>query len=108
MFCSARGAVGFVFVLSIAAHLASFAQDRSESRVQQAIDGYQRLIVPGSAHPLAKPQFDAGRVDGSMKINGVSLIFKLSPARQAALQELVREQQDRSSSKYHKWLTPEQ
>jgi subtilase family serine protease len=41
-------------------------------------------------------------------VHGVSLIFKRSRAQQDALRKLLAEQQDPSSSHYHKWLTPEQ
>src|SRR5260370_42402100 len=106
MFSSSKS--GSVLMVFIAASLASFAQGGPQSRIPQAVDRNQRAVVRGSAHPIAKPEFDAGRVDGSMKINGVSLVFKLSPSQQAALETLLREQQDRSSPNYHKWLTPEQ
>jgi subtilase family serine protease len=36
------------------------------------------------------------------------LTFRLSASQQADMQELLREQQDRSSPNYHRWLTPEQ
>jgi subtilase family serine protease len=36
------------------------------------------------------------------------MTFRLSPAQQADLNQLLREQQDRSSPNYHKWLTPDQ
>src|SRR5258708_18213813 len=106
MFSSGKS--GSVLTLFIAASLASFAQGGPQSRIPQAVDRNQRAVVRGSAHPIAKPEFDAGRVDGSIKLNGVSLVFKLSPSQQAALETLLREQQDRSSPNYHKWLTPEQ
>jgi subtilase family serine protease len=106
MFRFSKSAV--IFGLSVAACLVSFAQDGPSNRILQAVDRNQSVIVQGSAHPLAKPEFDAGRVDGKMKINGVSLVFNLSPGQQTGLQALLREQQDRSSPKYHKWLTPEQ
>src|SRR5258708_39219541 len=83
MFSSGKS--GSVLMLFIAASLASFAQGGPQSRIPQAVDRNQRAVVRGSAHPIAKPEFDAGRVDGSMKINGVSLVFKLSPSQQAAL-----------------------
>lgn len=89
--------IAAVFVLLTAASLASLAQVGPKARILQAVDGNQRVIVHGSAHPLAKAEFDAGQVDGNMRINGVSLVFKLSPEQQAALQALLREQQDRSS-----------
>src|SRR5271170_5460418 len=100
--------IAAVYVLLTAASLASLAQVGPKDRILQTVDGNQRVIVRGSARPLAKPQFDEGRVDGNMRINGVSLVFKLSPDQQAALQTLLRQQQDRSSPQYHKWLTPEQ
>jgi subtilase family serine protease len=106
MFCSAKSAA--ILVLSIAAALASSAQTGPNNRILQAVDANQSVIVRGSAHPLAKPEFDAGQVDGGMRINGASLVFNLSPEQHTALQALLREQQDRSSSKFHKWLTPEQ
>jgi hypothetical protein len=92
--------------------LLSFAQNgpasRPKSRIVGAIEGNQLTAVPNSAHPLAKPEFDVGRVDGSMQLNGVSLVFKPSPTQQSELERLLREQQDRSSANYHKWVTPEQ
>ena len=59
-------------------------------------------------HPLARAEFDQGRVEGSMKINRAAIVFKLSSAQQAALDKLLAEQQDPHSANYHKWLTPEQ
>ena len=100
--------IAAAFVLSIAASLASFAQTGPSNRILQAIDANQPVIIRGSAHPLAKPEFDFGRVEGRMRINGASLVFNLSPEQHAALQALLREQLDRSSTKFHKWLTPDQ
>jgi subtilase family serine protease len=97
-----------ILLLSVGATLFSFAQDRPANRIAQAIDRSQSVIVPGSAHPLAQANLDMGRVAGSLPLNGVSLVFKPSPAQQSALELLLREQQDRSSPNYHKWLTPEQ
>ncbi len=97
-----------ILLLSVGATLSCFAQDRPANRIAQAIDRSNLVIVPGSARPLAKANLDMGRVAGSLPLNGVSLVFKPSPAQQSALELLLREQQDRSSPNYHKWLTPEQ
>ena len=35
-------------------------------------------------------------------------MFKATPAQQAALEQLLAEQQDPASPNYHNWLTPEQ
>jgi len=68
------------------------------------------LTVPlkGNLHGGARPEFDQGRVDGSMEMQAVSLVFKPSPAQQSALDQLLAQQQDRMSPNYHKWLTPVQ
>jgi len=47
-------------------------------------------------------------VHGAEPMSGVSLVFKPSAAQQAALDKLLKEQQQRSSPNYHKWLTPAQ
>ena len=97
-----------LLVLFIGIGVASGAQDQAQSRISQTIDLSRPVVLQGSSRSFAKPEFDAGRVDGSMKIDGISLVFNLSAEQQAALQTLLREQQDRSSSNYHKWLTPEE
>jgi subtilase family serine protease len=84
------------------------AETKSNSRILRSVDSSQTAMVRGSVPPLASPEFDQGPADGSMKISAASIIFKPSLGQQAALQELLREQQDPSSANYHKWLTPEQ
>jgi subtilase family serine protease len=64
--------------------------------------------VRGTAHPLARRQFDRGRLNPEKQLSHIALTFRLSSAQQADLDELLREQQDASSSNYHKWLTPDQ
>ena len=59
-------------------------------------------------HPMARAEFDQGRVEGSMKINHAAIVFKLSPDQQSALEKLLADQQNSNSPNYHKWLTPEQ
>jgi pseudomonalisin len=97
-----------LLVLIVCSSLISFAQSAPRTRIPQAIDRTQRVVVRGLARPFARPEFDAGRVDGSMPINGVSLTFNLSSDQQTALHALLLAQQDRASASYHKWLTPEQ
>lgn len=84
------------------------SQAPSRDRVLRAIDPAQIAAVKGTAHPLARPQFDQGRLRPSRQLSAVAMTFRLSPAQQADLNQLLREQQEPSSPKYHKWLTPEQ
>jgi len=90
-----------------AALLAVTASAQTRNRITQRIEDTEPEVVAG-AHPMARPEFDRGQVDGSIRINRAAIVFKLAPAQQAALEKLLAEQQDPSSSNYHKWLTPEQ
>ena len=86
----------------------SYAQAPPPDRILETIDQGQMTALPGNVHPWARAQFDQGRVDPGMEMQGVTISFKLSPAQQAALDQLIAEQQDVSSPNYHRWLTPEQ
>jgi hypothetical protein len=56
----------------------------------------------------AKPQYDQGPVDPSLKLNYITLQTVPSASQQKAIDRLLAQQQDPSSPLYHKWLTPEQ
>jgi hypothetical protein len=68
---------------------------------------------PGSArlahaeNPLARPEYDQGRLDPEKRIENLSLFFSLSPAQRADRDALVLAQLDPKSRSYHQWLTPE-
>ena len=83
-------------------------QSASRDRLLYSVDSAHIASIRGSAHPLARPQFDQGRISPERQLSGVALTFRLSASQQADLRELLRQQQDRSSPNYHRWLTPEQ
>jgi subtilase family serine protease len=84
------------------------AQSAPRDRIVRPTDSTQIAQVKGTAHPLARAEFDRGRLSPAQPLYGVSMTFRLSPAQQLDLAELLREQQNPSSPNYHKWLTPEQ
>jgi subtilase family serine protease len=93
----------------IAALLFVAITDSAQTRnrlVQRIEDSESSVVAP--AHPMARAEFDHGRVDGSMRIDRAAMVFKLAPDQQSALEKLLAEQQNPKSSNYHKWLTPEQ
>jgi subtilase family serine protease len=79
----------------------------SNDRIVRPVDVSRIVVVKGTAHPLARPEFDGGRTASDRPING-TLVFRLSPRQQADLDRLLREQQNPASTSYHHWLTPEQ
>lgn len=102
---SARLALVSALVVSLGGPAAS--QILSKDRISRPLDLTQVAAVKGTAHPLARPEFDRGRVGSDLVING-AVVFRLTPAQQTDLDRLLRDLQNPSSPSYHHWLTPEQ
>jgi subtilase family serine protease len=81
---------------------------RVTPRIDSGVSSSERSLLKGSLHPLARPEFDTGRMAPDTKINGIRIDFNRGPAQQAALNHLIAEQQDPASPLYHKWLTPDE
>lgn len=77
-------------------------------RIRGEINAGRLVAVKGNVHGLAQPRSDLGRADSSKLLYGVTLVFRPSAAQQQDLDNLLTQQQDRSSPNYHKWLTPAQ
>jgi hypothetical protein len=78
------------------------------TRIKQAIDEKNLVTLRGNVHPLARPEFDQGPVADSQPLKRMLLLLQHSPDQEAALQQLLEDQQNKSSANYHVWLTPEQ
>lgn len=85
-----------------------YAQSKSAARITQAVDETKLVQLQTRVHPLARPEFDRGVVADSQPMNRMMLVLKRSPEQQAALSELMNEQQTKNSPNYHAWLTPAQ
>jgi hypothetical protein len=95
--------------LLILATLPSIAQAQApRDRILRAIDNSEITQLRGNIHPLARAEFDRGRVADSMSLPRVTIFFTPTSEQQADLKLLLTEQQDHSSPNYHHWLTPEE
>jgi uncharacterized protein (TIGR03437 family) len=96
-------------VLAIAAMplLAQPARPASP-RIVQAIDEARLVTLRGNTHPLARAEYDQGAAPADLPMERILMLLSRSPEQEAALQQLLAEQQDATSSHYHEWLTPEQ
>jgi subtilase family serine protease len=77
-------------------------------RVTEAVNMKNRVPLKGNTIPFARPEYDRGLVPDSLPMQRMLLVLKRSVQQEAGLAELLRNQQDKSSSQFHKWLTPEQ
>ena len=84
----------------------SRAQALPQDRIRGVIRDSEVQRLPGNMHPLARAEFDRGRVADSAAMPRITMFFAMSADQRAALDRLLSEQQDRSSPNYHRWLTP--
>ncbi|HET9180120.1 MAG TPA: Ig-like domain repeat protein [Terriglobia bacterium] len=76
--------------------------------VKQPVNDAQRVVLKGNVHPLARRENDIGLAPDSLPMSRMLLVLKRSPQQEAALAGLLVRQQEKSSSDYHHWLTPQQ
>jgi hypothetical protein len=99
--------VFFAFIPLLPAR--SFAQTTPTlARITQAVDESQLAILKGNTYPMARAQYDRGPAPASLPMNRMLLVLRRSPEQEAALEQLLDQQQDQSSPNYHQWLTPQQ
>jgi hypothetical protein len=84
------------------------AQAPSVPRITQAIDETQLVTLKGNIHPLARKEFDQGAVSDSMPATRMLLLLQRSAQQEAALRQLLEDQQNKGAANFHKWLTPAQ
>lgn len=88
--------------------LLAFPLLAQRDRILGPIDAARTTALFGNVNPGARAQFDQGPLDPATNLSDVRLVLKSSAAQQAALQQLLRDQQDPSSPDFRNWLTPEQ
>ena len=91
-----------VFVLLLVAGLAAQQKDR----LAGPIDGRTMAVLASSRPPGLNRNRIGARSIRLSRSNQMTIAFKLSDSRQADLQRLLGNQQDRSSPNCHHWLSP--
>jgi pro-kumamolisin-like protein/Big-like domain-containing protein len=97
-----------VAISFVAPFLASAQTSNFAPRITSAIDENQLVTLKGNTHPLARPEFDRGAAPDGQPMRRMLLVLKRSAAQEAALDQLMEQQQDASSPNFHNWLTPSQ
>ncbi|MGO9257542.1 MAG: protease pro-enzyme activation domain-containing protein [Bryobacteraceae bacterium] len=78
-----------------------------QDRITAPIDARNPVVLRGTVPPQAQPKYDRGAVNPDFRLGNITLMLRPSADRQAALEQLLAEQQDPASPNYHNWLTPE-
>src|SRR5258706_2011199 len=77
------------------------------ARVTETVDDTNRTVLRGNVHPKARAEFDRGAVGDAQPVTRILLLLQRSAEQEAALRQLMEEQQSKNSPNYHAWLTPE-
>jgi len=86
----------------------SAQEPQAAQRITTAIDNQNLTVIHGNVHPLAKAEADQGGVPDAQVLHRMLLLLQRSPEQEAALQQLLSDQQSKSSGRFQSWLTPEQ
>lgn len=99
----------FLFVLASMFAIYTPAQIAvTQSRITQPINDKNLITLKGNTHPMAAPQFDMGEAPASLPMNRMLMVLQHTPAQEAAIEQLLADQQNQSSSNIHQWLSPQQ
>lgn len=102
-----RASVGLttaLILISLTAAPAAFAAN--QNRISGNITPGTRTQISESVQPHVRAAADLGATPGETKLTGMSLRFSMTDAQSAALDQLLADQQNPASSRYHQWLTP--
>jgi subtilase family serine protease len=80
---------------------------RVAARVIDTVDETNRTVLRGNVHPMARAEFDRGAVADAQPLTRILLLLQRSAEQEAALRQLMDEQQSKNSPNYHAWLSPE-
>jgi large repetitive protein len=95
---------GFSFFLLIAVCFTTAAQTSGPQSASVNQQGFIRL--QHTHHPLATQSNAIGRVEANHVLKRMLLVLSASGAQEAELKQLLDDQQNRTSSNYHSWLSP--
>src|SRR6266436_2742226 len=105
---SYRGALLFFFILVFPFWRAAAQTTNIGARITQAVDEKNLIVLPGNVHPLAQPEYDQGAVADAQPLRRILLLLQRGPDQEAALRQLLDDQQNKSSANYHAWITPDE
>lgn len=81
---------------------------RPQNRITRSIEDQERVALIGNRLPFARAANDIGAVSENQAMEKMVLVLQADPAQQQALELLLAQQRDPSSSLYQRWLTPEE
>jgi hypothetical protein len=79
-----------------------------QARIVAQVRNDQLVTLRGNVHPTARPANDRGLLPDQRPVTKMHILLQRSAAQESALQQLMAQQLDPSSPKFHAWLTPQE
>ena len=103
-----RAAALITVAIALTALTAMTAWSAPRPVLSAPVDESHWVTLEGSVHPLAVAGNDLGPVPASLPMNELEFILRRSPKQEEALAQLIADQQNRGSPRFHRWLSPAQ
>ena len=81
---------------------------RAPARLVGPVVNTNRVQILHSVRPELQAARDEGPLGGQQILKSITVYFSRTPEQETGLQELLADQVDRTSPRFHKWMTPEQ
>ncbi len=78
------------------------------ARILNPVDESNLVTLTHTVNPLANAANDRGAAPDGMMLDRLQLVLERGPAQEAALHQLLAQQNTPGSPSYHQWLTPTQ
>jgi hypothetical protein len=108
----------FICALAVVALLASAAQAQTlqwlnspvvvPSRITSSPNDNALTTLKGNVYPLARAEYDQGRVSDSLPMEHIIMMLQRSPDQEKMLSAVIDGLHNRRSPLYHHWLKPAQ
>jgi subtilase family serine protease len=100
-------ALAFTAFTFVAATASAQCTPMAVNRVTTAVDETSRTSLAGNVHPLARAEFDQGKVDDSLPLEHLILLLNRSPEQELALQTRIDQMHNQNSPLFQRWLSAE-
>ncbi len=97
-----------VFSLTILQPGARAQTVQPQARVISAPQSDKMATLRGNVHPFARPEHDRGVLPDQQPVTRMHMLLQRSVEQEVALQQLMADQLDSKSPRFHQWLTPQQ
>src|SRR5258708_35212307 len=95
-----------ILLLSLLCSTVVLAANNGHSK--RNINDNDTVVIHGNVPPQAEAKDDRGPTDRNLKYEKMILLLQPRSSGRDSIERLVADLNDRSSTNYHQWLTPEQ